>query len=478
MNTDLSESRIIDRNAVYRGISIQVLMEKAGKAVAAAVSDFRRGHVVIFCGRGNNGGDGFAAAAFLRDRFDVRVIMSERDYSPPTPLLRSFYEGISDLVGDGVESEAGDTVIVDALLGSGISRPAAGNYAQLIARINELHESGAAVVSVDVPSGFPFSPAVTPDATVMMQTGKEGVDEKSGGKLIIADIGIPEKAVRYTGPGEMLLYPLPGSESHKGNNGIVTVIGGGKFCGAPVFSSLAAYRTGADLVYTLIPPHFTVSAAAVSPNLMVFPASAERDAEFSREAVIGWIERSTAVAVGMGMVDDAETSSFLERIFPDLKCPCVLDAGAIPLLSRKRERLASRNVVATPHSGEFEKLTGEKPAGDLDARGEQVREWASRLGITILLKGRIDVISDGKHVKFNDTGNPGMTVGGTGDVLTGVVAALMSKGCSPFNAARLGAFMNGRAGDMVFESRSFGLLATDLIEAIPSVIVQYTGKHE
>ena len=480
---DLKEFKILDRNSVFYGTPISKLMDNAGRGVAEAVMKHSNGrsHVLIVCGPGNNGGDGSAAARYLRGRIETSILLAEPGQEPKSDLLRHNFSSVSDLVvGEDAlrKLDWNATVVVDALLGSGINRRPEGRYRQLIDFMHEMKRKGSLLLSVDVPSGFPTDFHVLPDITVTFHDTKAGMIEENSGKIEIVDIGIPEKAIKYTGPGEMLLYPVPANDTHKGNNGIITVIGGGAFAGAPTFASLAAYRTGADLVYTVVPKKSFGVASVFSPNMMVF-STAHQAFEPADEAVaMKWVERSGSLVIGPGMDSDSKTHGFIRRIMKKARCSMVVDASAIEVAGDNSSLIAGKNVVVTPHSKEFEKLTGEVVAKTIVARSEQIRSWAHKLDVTILLKGATDVISDGRRVKLNDTGNPGMTVGGTGDVLTGIAAELMAKGCSPFDAGRLAAYINGSSGDICFRSKSFGLLATDVIESIPDVLVRDLGGNQ
>ncbi len=468
------DSRISDRNAEAAGVPLSTLMENAGRCIVATIdSEFgSMKHVVFVCGPGNNGGDGFAAAFILSRRRDVSVIVAGKPGIQRKPDLDEKLDRVSGLVREASilgSPEMKKTLIVDCLLGSGINRQPSGEFLRIVRMINEARRNGSAVLSVDVPSGFPYEERVNPDVTVTFMDAKSGMNESNSGRIITVDIGIPERAMKYTGPGEMELYPVPKSHSHKGNNGIVTVIGGGAFAGAVVFSSLAAYRAGADLVYTFVPGTSVRTVASFSPSIMAFPAGDTSLSPDSIDRIMPWIGRSGAALVGPGT--DATSVDFTERLLSRISCPLVIDAGGIEVAGKNHDLLSGKDVVITPHAREFTMLTGKHLEEDLDSRKESVIEWASRLGVTILLKGAVDIISDGRRVRLNDTGNPGMTVGGTGDVLAGIVAALMSKGLGGYNAARLGAYMNGCAGDLCFGRKSYGLVANDVIEAIPEVLM-------
>ncbi len=477
---ELIEFRVLDRNSEFCGTPVSTLMDNAGRRVAEAATKHSSGRstVLVICGPGNNGGDGFAAARHLREKFHVHILLAEPDQKDRSGLLESNFSAVSDLVcGPDVLAalREKETVVVDALLGSGINRAPEGRYRELMELMAGLQKNGSLLLSVDVPSGFPTGFQVHPDITVTFHDTKKGMSRETCGVIEIADIGIPERAARYTGPGEMILYPVPSRFSHKGNNGIVTVIGGGAFAGAPTFSSLASYRSGADLVYTIVPRRSYQTVSCFSPNLMVFSTAGDGFSSDDEEAILRWVARSGAIVIGPGMDTDRGTAGLIAAVLGKSNCGMVVDAAAIEVAGGNHSLVKGKKAVITPHSKEFEKLTGEKTGETLEERSEQVCSWARALGLTILLKGATDIISDGTRVKLNDTGNPGMTVGGTGDVLAGIVAALMAKGSSPFDAARMGAYINGLSGDICFRTKSYGLLATDMIETIPEVLAGNVG---
>ncbi len=180
-----------------------------------------------------------------------------------------------------------------------------------------------------------------------------------------------------------------------------------------------------------------------------------------------------AVVIGPGLGRDPETLVAVHNLIRALEKPLVIDADGITAVAKDVSCLEGKQGVITPHKMEFYRLSGTKLDAGLEKRMEQVKSFAKRLGVTILLKGRHDIITDGKRVKVNQTGNPGMSVGGTGDVLAGLVGALLGKGLAPFDAARLAAFANGYAGDIAFRELSYGMTASDLLDKIPSVLIEF-----
>jgi len=252
-----------------------------------------------------------------------------------------------------------------------------------------------------------------------------------------------------------------GRGSHKGMNGRVLVVGGSRcYSGAPALVSLAALRTGVDLVYTVVPSCISRTAAGYSPDLIVWGF----EGEYLNENALGLVEelldKTDALVIGNGLTKEKGAMKTAQHILDSWKKPVVIDADCIGNVKAR-----GKNVVYTPHAGEFERLTGKKPVSE-----QVVHEAAGKLGVTILLKGRVDVISDGKMIKYNRTGNAGMTVGGTGDVLAGIVGGFLSQGYPAFEAARMGAYVNGTAGDLAFKKFGYCLLASDLLIEIPDAI--------
>lgn len=465
---------MLDINASYLGVHTLTLMENAGKAVAEevlrAVGPKRR--IAIVCGKGNNAGDGFVAARVMRDRCAVTVFPLVPEDELRSEVALTNFRKVKDLVRPAEEFRPAEfDLIVDAILGVG-ARPGLPN--SFVKAIQRLNRSRRPVVSIDVPSGWPHEPAVKPTTTVTLHAAKEGMGRARCGKIVVADIGIPPEADRYVGPGEFIYYPRPESESHKGDNGRLLVIAGGPFTGAPGLVGLAALRMGADLSVLAVPETIRGIVASFSPNLVVHPLPGDHLSPEHLPLLQPLIEAADAVAIGPGLGLAAPTQEAVRRIVRAVPKPLAIDADALKAIGIRAALLKGRRGVLTPHHGEAKALLGRalptREANLVAALGG----LAKRTGFTVLLKGHIDLITDGTHVKWNRTGNAGMTVGGTGDVLTGIVGALLAKGVSPYNAARIGAFANGFAGDLAFEERRWGLVATDVLEALPAVLQRFT----
>jgi len=268
--------------------------------------------------------------------------------------------------------------------------------------------------------------------------------------------------------------PVRKLSSRKGDNGKVLVLGGSYiYHGAPALSSLAALKTGTDLVYTCVPKINVQSTRAVSPNLIVIPLV---DSKLTRGAVnklLGQIPNDLdSATIGMGLsIQDPEALKLLVKSLLDRDVRLSLDASALvnyilPLLSGK-------NVVVTPHAGEFKKMFGEAPPESKKARITMVEKFAKEHSITILLKGPTDIISDGAKTYLNTTNTPGMTVGGTGDILSGIIAGMLARNRSALESAVVSAYFNGLAGKNTQKKLGPHMTATDLLDVLPSVMKSF-----
>jgi len=258
--------------------------------------------------------------------------------------------------------------------------------------------------------------------------------------------------------------------SHKGDFGSLLVIGGSKrYSGSPTFNALAAYRSGVDLVTIAAPRRAADIVASFSPDLITYPLEGDYLNESHLDDIFLLVQSSDAVSIGGGLERNEETLTTVKKILKGLTLPCVIDADAIHAVATDK-KLLRENFIVTPHSNEFYVLTGKKPEPDINKRIKIVKEETSRLGCIILLKGYVDVISDGKQLAVNKTGNPYMTVGGTGDTLTGICGALLARKIDPFDAACAACYINGLAGDLATKKFGEGIMTSDLINEISNVI--------
>jgi NAD(P)H-hydrate epimerase len=483
---------ILDRNSEYLGVTTLQLMENAGRSVADEISArFGAGSsVVIYGGTGRNGGDGMVVARHLAGRgFNVvyKLVGSDAAISDPTALhnwlaLNAMASTVKiEEHHDSSElSEADSDIVVDALLGTGVK----GKLRQPILRaVGVINGSGGYKVAVDVPTGIDsdtgevLGEAVRANLTVTLHAMKRGLSKAKefSGEIKVADIGIPPEAAIFAGPGDVdavVVRRLP--EAHKGQFGRLLVIGGSEvFTGAPTLVALAAYRTGTDLVFVAAPEKTAQAISSISPNLITVKLPGENLAPTHLRLLREQVEKASAVAIGPGLGLNKQTVFAVHKIVSlvrQSKKPLLLDADGLRALGVVKKKMFDGSSVVTPHAGEFQAISGKPPSRDLKVRSNEVRDFASKTGAVVLLKGHTDIISDGVGLKLNNTGNPGMTVGGTGDVLSGIVAGLLAQGVDGFRAAVAGAFVNGAAGDLAEEQYGFHLTPTDLLEHIPKVM--------
>ncbi|HHL41444.1 MAG TPA: NAD(P)H-hydrate dehydratase [Candidatus Bathyarchaeota archaeon] len=321
-----------------------------------------------------------------------------------------------------------------------------------------------------------YGEAVKADLTLTFHKPKLGYkhNPKATKELIPTSIGIPPEAEYYIGPGDVwMLHQYRQPDSHKGMWGTLLMVGGSEtYSGAPTLTSLAAYRMGLDLVYTAVPETAATAVASASPSMITIKLKGERLTPDNIKQLEKTLDKVSAVAIGPGLGVAPETVDAVSKLVEMVekrKLPLVLDADGLKAYAENPTKLKTP-AVFTPHSREFKLLTEKKAEGTHLEKGLTVEKEAKRLGSVILLKGSVDVVSDGKYTRYNWSGNPGMTVGGTGDVLTGIVGAYLAQGADPFYAAGAAAFINGRAGDLVKDERGYHLLPEDLIEKIPAVV--------
>jgi NAD(P)H-hydrate epimerase len=483
--------RALELNAEYFGVSQLQLMENAGHNMALEIaSRFKQDKsVAIFCGLGGNGGDGFVVARHLSSMgFNVTVILAgkAKEISHRAALenwnaLQFLKESVSihEVDDSSLIPDVTAEIVVDALLGTGTKGKLKPPISQLVEKINALD---AFRVAVDVPTGIDsdtgeiLGTAVKANLTITFHKTKKGLENAKEyvGELIVKDIGLPKEFEKFAGPGDVLLATKPRpSESHKGDFGRLLVIGGSEtFSGAPAFVALAALRTGVDLAYVAAPEKTAHDIASMSPDLITIKLEGTHLNVGNVSALKTYIEAANAIALGPGLGLHSETREAVKAVIEAVESaakPLLLDADGLKAFAEFKKKL-NVPLVLTPHAGEYAILTGKKLPEDLKEKISEVQKTAAELGAIILLKGPVDIISDEKRFKLNFTGNPGMTVGGTGDVLSGIVGAFLAQQIDPFEAAVAGAFVNGAAGDFVFEEKGYHMVSTDLIQRIPHVL--------
>ncbi len=466
--------RAIDHTAASVGLPPRALMEAAGvglaSAIAAEVAPGSR--VMLLIGRGNNGGDALAAVRYL-DQYELVIhtigspsAITDGPTRENLEVLRMVQTPIEPVyAADSLALEDLD-LVVDAMVGTGLRGPLREPVASIVERLNG---STVPVLAVDVPSGFRGAAAadshVRADRIVTFHAPTPGLDSV-GADVTTVPIGISTELAQLAGPGD-LLGIRRSSTAHKGVGGRVLIIGGGPYTGAPALAAQAALAAGADLAYVLAPRAVAESIDQMSPDLIVRAVDGERFGPEHVAAAVSLTEEMSAVVIGPGLGASAETERFVGSVLRELTGVVIVDAdalGAVPAVESPAE------LICTPHQGEFE-LMGAESASDWRTRRTEVIARAAEWGVTLLVKGAIDLVSDGTVSRYNTSGNPAMTVGGTGDVLAGVTGAFAAT-MDPVTAAAAACYLNGHAGDRAAETYGAGLTATRLIDAIAPTLAE------
>ena len=506
-----AEMREVDRLSTshYRVPSL-TLMENAGRAVAEFIqsrfSNLSQRRIVVLCGKGNNGGDGFVVARLLKKmgtKPEVYLIGNPRDVKGDAAKNLGRWKKIGKLnLDSSLKPEAlaklpSGSIIVDALLGTGVRGAVAGCLRDVIDQINE-RERGRYVVAVDIPSGLQADSgevegaAIVADYTITFTAPKPGlVDHEGGhrvGSLHVRQIGSPPELIEETGKGslrwseatEFSAFAIRRkAEGNKGDYGHAFIVAGsvGK-SGAAVLSSWAALRAGAGLVTVGTPEPALPMIAGHTPEIMTEPLAATRAGTISERCLEGGLFASLlkgkrALALGPGLTTNDETQQFVRTVVGSRTVPIILDADGLNAFAGRASELrnAGRMLCVTPHPGEMARLLGCAVKEVQARRVEIALQAASDWNACVVLKGQQTVIAspDGKAF-INSTGNPGMATGGTGDVLTGMLAGLTAQyGTADWPLViAFGVYLHGLAGDIAYaENGEAPLMASDLICAIP-----------
>ncbi|WP_435332966.1 NAD(P)H-hydrate dehydratase [Haloarchaeobius sp. TZWWS8] len=461
----------VDENAAALGVPRKQLMESSGNATARVVREHADpgDRVCVVAGRGNNGGDAFVAVRFLDD-YETETFLLGREETISTDIARENWDALQDAeytteeVRDSANFDLPDCdVVVDAMLGTGVTGELREPEATAAEAIND---SDATVVAVDVPSGVDADTgqadgvAVEADHVVTFHDEKPGLDSLDA-TVTVADIGIPATAELFVERGDLRVLGRDPS-AHKGDFGEVLVVGGGPYTGAPALAGQAAMRAGADLVHLACPEQVAREVQGYEEGLIVHGLAGDL---LQPEHVDELLDRALdvdCVVVGPGLGRADGTLDAVREFLSSFDGTAVVDADALRVVP---DVDTEADLLCTPHQGELVDMGGET-ADDWRERRKLVESFAADLGQTLLVKGPYDVVSDGETTRVNRTGNPGMTVGGTGDVLAGICGALASTQ-EPVTAGAVAAHVNGKAGDAVVDEQGYGLLASDLLDGIP-----------
>lgn len=503
----------LDRIAIEEiGIPSLVLMENAGRSVFQFIQehmpDFAQKKIVIVCGKGNNGGDGLVVARHLINAGaspQVFVLSSKEKLSPDAranaEILQRSEVSVHFIDDDARLSELTQEfsraeLVIDAIFGTGFEGNARGLAAHAIELINL---SPAQVFSVDIPSGVEgdtghvLGPAVMADVTVTLALPKLGLLLYPGhgyvGKLSIGAVGYPRALVENFESNYEFVearwvrehLPERRPDGHKGDFGRVLVIAGSRgMTGAATLAAESALRAGAGLVYLAFPESLSPVIETKLTEVVKLPLPDSNGALTARSlsAIEQALTDKTVVALGPGLSQSPQIAKLLTELLPQLKIPIVLDADGInnlknsSVLSKKQLRAP---LVFTPHAGELARLLG-KTREDVEAhRVEIAQHVATELRATLVLKGAptVTALPDGKFF-INSTGNSGLATGGSGDVLTGLIAGLIAQGMKPEDAAVTGVYLHGRVADeLKKELGERGLIAGDLVRHLPRVLKEF-----
>ena len=498
-----AEMQACDRVTTERfGIPSVDLMRRAAASIAAfARQQFPRAkRVTVLCGRGNNGGDGMMAARLLaEDGIEVTALLlgSPNELKGDAATAWREFSSAASCQLHVVEVPADLGAILDAVVGTGFRPPLKG-LALAAQKWVTAHARSAPVLAVDLPSGWPADetaatvsdPVFPADAVITFTAPKPAhvfgqLTRQWNQPVVVAPIGSPDEAIvstlglEWAGSSQALIHAPRAADANKGKFGHVLVVGGsfgsaGGKAGAPVMSSLAALRAGAGLVTAAVPAPALALVSSFAPELMTWPLLANTEGQatpdnLARQHLAAFTKGMTVLAIGPGLGQGADTARFVTGLLSATTLPAVIDADALNIVSQQIDLLTDltkdgRTVVLTPHPGEMARLAGIKTSEVQANRLDVARSVALRHRVTVVLKGARTLIAhpDGR-VAVNTTGNPGMAKGGSGDLLTGVVAALLAQyPDKPAQAVEAAVFLHGLAADLaVREGDEHTLMATD-----------------
>ncbi|MBR84341.1 MAG: hypothetical protein CMA85_00115 [Euryarchaeota archaeon] len=463
------EVAVLDGNAAALGIPESKLMEAAGLTLAEAAREMSQGPVLVMCGPGNNGGDGFVAARHLREWGLSTTVLASHTTSRGESAI-SARDSAGEIAVWPDRPEGTHSLIVDCLLGAGAGlgdslRPPIAQIAAWAAALD------VPVLACDIPTGLGGPDVLAADATITYHSMKQGLQSTEAGEVTVSELPWPAE-VEDCGPGDAKRYPRLDAGARKGDRGRLWVIGGGPYHGAPILAGMAAARSGCDLVHVAMPSSAASRAewpASLIPEIL---PDSEMLTEESLEAISTALPKLgvNALVIGPGLGRDEATTKAVSSILhmaAHSGTPVVIDADAISALP-SGEWPQGLLGVATPHAGEAERWLGEISAS-------QAIEDCSDEDVTIVVTGAEDLLTGpgGRSCKATG-GHPRMAVGGTGDLLAGTIGGLLAQGMAAWPAARLGCALLREAGVRAAEQAGPGLLAEDVPVEIAKVLADWT----
>ena len=501
-----AEAAALDRASQARGVTTATLMENAGREVARSAAAVAGGlygtRAVVVCGKGNNGGDGLVAARHLArwgSRVTVLMLEAAEDLREPADVnfarlaetdvrIRPFSRSLLS------RELARADVAIDAIFGTGFRGFPEEDWADAI---DGLNEGGVPVVAVDIPSGVNGETgavegeAVWADVTVSFGAAKCGVillpGAERAGIVEVVDIGFPADLVTselwlVEEADVAALLPTRAIETHKRETGVALVVAGSRLMtGAACLTAAAASRVGAGLVQVAVPESIlpVVQSVVREATFLALPETPEGTVAPEATAVLAErLAAADALALGPGMTTNPVTAAWIRGLVASTPVPTVLDADGLNAFAGRASELASRraDLVLTPHTGEFARLSGGTAREIAADRVGHVRKLAAESEATVLLKGTRTLVGtpDGQ-VRVNPTGGPYLATGGTGDVLTGAIAGLLARGLPPADAASAAAFLHGRAGALAAARAGEATTAGDVLEQLAEALREVHG---
>lgn len=501
-----AETRKLEQDAINNGKTYLKLMEKAGNGASKIIKHTLKRYidnVVILCGSGNNGGDGFVVARKLCEKSELITVILTNG-TPKTDIAKAMFERILD-VPNIIILEYDDpevliaienaNLIVDAMFGIGFKGKVREEYAKIIDIVNE---SNAVKMALDLPSGIQcdtgtiLGKCIKADYTVTFSSFKPAQvlypSADYCGQVIVKNVGISNNIIDASeNQAEIVTHDIinsifkrRASSSNKGSIGtLLTVCGSYSMAGAAMLSSEAALRSGAGLVKTALPKSIYPIVAAGLPECVYKPLDENIDGTISnmnKELILKEANNSDAVLIGCGITNNLDSKEIVYYLIRNSKTPIIIDADGINVISDNINILkeAQSKIILTPHPKEMSRLTGMQIKKIQQDRINIAKNFSNEYKVTLILKGENTVISSPNQIPMiNRTGNPGMATGGSGDVLAGVVASLVSQGYSTVNSALLGTYIHGLAGDIAASKYSeTSMLPSDIIDCLGDVFKQ------
>ncbi|MDO5851054.1 MAG: NAD(P)H-hydrate dehydratase [Methanobacteriaceae archaeon] len=479
------DMKVIDTNTASQGLPTICLMEIAGTKIKQLVDTYENiNHVTICTGNGGNAGDGYVTARHIINdtNKNVHIIqlkdpntIKNQDTKQNWKLINEIEKTSSKLkitkITDTTQLEKIETdLIIDTIFSTGIKGKIREPISQIIDNINQ---TNIPVISIDVPTGInPLTgqidhKAIKADITVTIHKPKIGLKTAPPeyiGKIHNITIGIPKTSERYTNKGDLLRIHKPSLNSHKGENGKISIIGGNKdYAGALFYAAKAAQKQAIDLTFIYTPEKTAQILKQQTPENIITPLPGTVLSSKHYQQIEEKIEQTDAILIGSGSGLKNTTKELFDKILKNTTKPVLIDADALKLINKS---YLNKNMVVTPHTKEYEILFNTKLPESHQDRIKNVQENAKKYNTTIVLKGSIDIIATHNQIKENKTGNPQMSKGGTGDMLAGIITALISRKHSIYEASYLGTYLLGIAGENALKKQGYNYTQQDIINQL------------